>query len=264
MARLYSNNRTGSKHTYRFYKERRDDPRWHDDFIEVRSLRRKERLFASLVFLLVLLIGIGLFGDQISPVNYTFSDFKGSDKTSKKSSFSAPASSSSSEKPAEESSEPTKKDETDSSNEQSNKEIVKKYLIGNGFRINPILFDGEDTDQAMNENKAPQNLAHDGIELLLFKDESTVTVKGVPAYFFPSDTKYNISDKFLTIGSQLEQIPYSIVDGKVEFHTWTSSDNFDGQTHSITWQISPDDSVQSLIDQSLKFKAEEEANLKNK
>lgn len=65
MARTYPNDRTGARHTYKFYKQRRNDSKWHDTFIEVRSIRRWETFFTIVILVLLLLIGLVIFRDKI-------------------------------------------------------------------------------------------------------------------------------------------------------------------------------------------------------
>ncbi|GKT04695.1 hypothetical protein [Furfurilactobacillus entadae] len=51
MAKKYFSSVTRSQHTYAFFKERQDDPKWHADFIRIRSMRRKKIMInASIIF----------------------------------------------------------------------------------------------------------------------------------------------------------------------------------------------------------------------
>lgn len=58
MARKYLSKRTQTKHTYEFYKERRNSSQWRDDFLEVRSKRRIEIAIEIFVVLLVVVVGM--------------------------------------------------------------------------------------------------------------------------------------------------------------------------------------------------------------
>lgn len=49
-----------------------------------------------------------------------------------------------------------------SSDESNTIKTAQKQLMGKRFFMVPALYDGEDANQAMEENKAPQNLMHDG------------------------------------------------------------------------------------------------------
>ncbi|QAR35894.1 hypothetical protein [Latilactobacillus curvatus] len=64
MARKYLSTSTRTKHTYAFYKERRDNPQWHDDFIQVRSQRRKELIIEVIVSLTIVVVGAGYFSQK--------------------------------------------------------------------------------------------------------------------------------------------------------------------------------------------------------
>ncbi|BDR59633.1 hypothetical protein [Xylocopilactobacillus apicola] len=212
MARLYSNDRTGTHHTYQFYKDRKDDPHWRESYLAVRSIRRWENILTMLIIAIIAVVCYALFSDRLSPIV-----------------------------------NPSKE-------EPSTPDLVKKAIIGHGFQISAKLFDGEDATQAMNSGVAPQNLFHDRTKILYFKDANTVTVKGVPRYFFPHDEKYEVSNQAITIDwGEKTPIPFLIKNNQIEFQTWTSSyDN-----HTVTWQIEPRDDVQELIEEGLK--AQEEA-----
>ena len=56
MTKKYLSARTRTKHTYAFYKERRNNPQWRDDFIQVRSQRRKA-LFIQTIVILIIIVG---------------------------------------------------------------------------------------------------------------------------------------------------------------------------------------------------------------
>jgi hypothetical protein len=56
MVKKYLSRQTRSAHTYQFYKERRDDPRWHDDFLKIRT-KRRIRAFTQIAILSLLIGG---------------------------------------------------------------------------------------------------------------------------------------------------------------------------------------------------------------
>lgn len=51
--------------------------------------------------------------------------------------------------------------------------VVKEY-IANGFLMAPVKYNGEDATEAMEANRAPQNLIHDGYTNGYIKDDTTV------------------------------------------------------------------------------------------
>jgi len=57
--KTYLSQKTRSRHTYDFYKARRNDPEWQADFWRIRYIRRRNTLL-QLVFILVLL-ALGAF-----------------------------------------------------------------------------------------------------------------------------------------------------------------------------------------------------------
>lgn len=244
MKRTYESARTGSRHTYQFYKDRQNDPRWQEDFILVRKTRRLENALMIVIALIVFTLGIGIFIDFSPSMNSAKNDAKSSAPvtiSSKKTTGSTAAS---------------QKAPVTSANSHSElspaqiNAMLQKIIIGKGFRITPFLFDGEDTDQAMNEGKAPQNLAHDGIELLYFKSQTVVTLKNVPGYFYPHDENYQILDQKIIIPRLKKMIPFVITENKVSFAYWDTLFSDETGTHTITWKVEDDPQALDLIKDS--------------
>ncbi|MGG5317636.1 hypothetical protein [Enterococcus sp. AZ072] len=112
---------------------------------------------------------------------------------------------------------------------------ARKLLVGQRFSMAPVLYDGEDATKAMEENKAPQNLIHDGVAGFYFIDDSTVHVELAGTYRPDHDTSYTLTDDTLAIGER--NIPYTLTDGLISFDSWTTDDN----GHTITWSLSPEE-----------------------
>lgn len=110
---------------------------------------------------------------------------------------------------------------------------IKNHLIGNKYFIKPILYDGMDSEQAMDENKAPQNLIHDGSLAVSFIDDTKVHIELAGTYRPDYDETYSLSPD--TINFKDYYIPYKYNDGNLSFDTWTT--DIDG--HTITWAITP-------------------------
>ena len=117
--------------------------------------------------------------------------------------------------------------------EKEKADAVHDQLVGKKYRISPSLYDGENTDQAMNEQKAPQNLAHDGIQDITFITDSMVRVKRSGSYRPDRDVPYTMNAT--TLSFDYQNIPYSLINGTVSFDSWTT--NMDG--HTVTWTITP-------------------------
>ncbi|MBZ6004083.1 hypothetical protein KII95_08685 [Leuconostoc gelidum subsp. aenigmaticum] len=117
--------------------------------------------------------------------------------------------------------------------EKEKADAVHDQLVGKKYRISPSLYDGENTDQAMNEQKAPQNLAHDGIQDITFITDSMVRVKRSGSYRPDRDVPYALNAT--TLSFDYQNIPYSLINGTVSFDSWTT--NMDG--HTVTWTITP-------------------------
>lgn len=113
-------------------------------------------------------------------------------------------------------------------------DAIHDQLVGKKYRISPSLYDGENTDQAMDENKAPQNLAHDGIQDITFITDSMVRVERSGSYRPDRDVPYTLNAN--TLSFDYQKIPYSLINGTVSFDSWTT--NMDG--HTVTWTITPE------------------------
>lgn len=108
---------------------------------------------------------------------------------------------------------------------------AKNQLLGKKYFISPSLFDGIDANKAMNENKAPQNLMHDGGKGVTFTNENTVHIELAGTYRPDTDMDYTLTEDTLTIGQ--DNIPYFINEGLITFGTWTT----DWSGHEVTWSI---------------------------
>ncbi|MHC5247419.1 hypothetical protein [Enterococcus sp. LJL90] len=110
-------------------------------------------------------------------------------------------------------------------------EAASAYLIGKSYVIKPLLYDGEDAEQAMIEYRAPQSLFHDGVRTLIFLDESTVRIELAGTYRPDYDTSYTLSEDSLLINQ--DTIPYSYADNVITFGTWTTTT----EGHVTTWTM---------------------------
>lgn len=131
-----------------------------------------------------------------------------------------------------------------SADESNTINTAQKQLIGKRFFMVPSLYDGEDAAQAMAENKAPQNLIHDGATTFSFTNDSTVHVELLGTYRPDYDTSYTLTDNMIII--QQRNIPYSVKNGIVSFDDWTTE--LDG--HTITWSFSPEENSSASSSES--------------
>lgn len=76
----------------------------------------------------------------------------------------------------------------------------KDNLIGTKFLISPIKYNGQDTNSAMDQNKAPQNTFHDGALEGQFISSKSVTLKHLGSYNPTSTVQYSLTDKKLALG----------------------------------------------------------------
>lgn len=116
-------------------------------------------------------------------------------------------------------------------------------LVGLGFQIVPVLFNGEAVDQAMNENKAPQNLVHDGVMLGYFTNQTQARVSGMARYLYAHTIGYSVNGKVLAMNGW--QILLSVSDHQIQPVQWKASDQ-DGNT--ITWKLEPLDDAKTEVE----------------
>lgn len=110
---------------------------------------------------------------------------------------------------------------------------VQQQLIGKKFSITPVTYDGIDADQAMKENKAPQNLIHDGVKVISFLDNTSAHVELLGTYRPDFDTSYALTGNELTVGQ--DTIPYSVANGIISFNSWSTDIN----GHTVVWSFTP-------------------------
>lgn len=140
-----------------------------------------------------------------------------------------------------------------SDNESDTINTARSLLVGKRFSMIPALYDGEDASKAMEENRAPQNLIHDGAAGFHFTSDSNVRVELAGTYRPDYDTSYTLTSNMLII--EHRNIPYSIKNGAISFDSWTTE--IDG--HTITWSFGPEEgsagnSTESTSDTSVDTK----------
>ncbi|WP_208422249.1 hypothetical protein [Latilactobacillus fragifolii] len=265
MVKKYLSTRTRTKHTYAFYKERRNNPQWHDDFIQVRSQRRKGIAVEIIISLGVLLIG-GIFFSQRDHANISASNEStetssmrlvkaqsNSSESTKSESGNASSESSTQKSESSKSASMATQDETDIQNsnesrvnnektvEDSDSKAVIEKSIGTGFQLMPILYNGEDVEQAMNKNVAPQNLVHDNFMIGYLKDNKIARVSSIGAAY---NQNYEITDSILTIGDH--QFKYQINDDQTVSFENEEKSYPDGST--VTWQLTKEQNARQTVD----------------
>lgn len=272
MAKKYLSKRTRTKHTYEFYKQRRNSPQWRDDFLEVRKKRRIEIAIQALIILLIVVGGVFYFSNKgssqrriakpsevetstttsssvastsqsddetNSSVNSNQDESTGNDDSQLTSSSEAQASTPSTESSTSQSAYSSSEDSKYSGDEL----VVKKY-INDGFIIMLVTYNGEDATKAMEENKAPQNLIHDGYTDGYIKDDQTVRLSHMGA---ASDGNYDISNGILSIkqGASRHSFRYTVNNGVVEFENENISEP-DGA--KVDFQIKPAPGARATVD----------------
>ncbi|MSD84185.1 hypothetical protein GKC32_06550 [Lactobacillus curvatus] len=271
MAKKYLSKWTRTKHTYEFYKQRRNSPQWRDDFLAVRSKRRTEIAIQAFVILLIVAGGAFYFSKKGSAQHIArpaevqtstttsssvASTFQSDDETNSSvnsnqnestenddfqvtSSSEAQASISNTESLTSQSADSSSEDSKYSGDEL----VVKKY-INDGFIIMPIMYNGEDPTKAMEENKAPQSLMHDGYTGGYVKDDQNVRLSHMGA---ASDGYYDISNGVLSIqeGASRHSFRYTVNNGVVKFENENITEPDGAQ---VAFQIKPDPGARATVD----------------
>ncbi|MCP0887794.1 hypothetical protein LB941_10680 [Ligilactobacillus sp. WILCCON 0076] len=203
--------------------------------------RYKYLVIISIIIGLVIIITISSFfisrghNSNLSSINTSKTKkVKGSKRVSSNSDTSSSYSSNATKNDQASASSPS---ETTSS--VDNIDIVKKFLA-DGFSIGPILYNGEPVGQAMNENKAPQNTAHDNSKLGYILNDSEVRVMSMQSAY---SQYYSITNTTITIGDIT--FNYSINNNFPIFSTTTEtySDN-----STLTWQLSAASNAKEYVD----------------
>ncbi|MFT9455674.1 MAG: hypothetical protein ABF575_00125 [Liquorilactobacillus hordei] len=127
----------------------------------------------------------------------------------------------------------------DTTNSINSVSIAKKFLA-NGFSIGPILYNGENVDQAMDEGKAPQNTVHDNAKLGYILNDSEIRAMSMNS---AHSQDYSITDTTITIGDIT--FNYSINNDSPIFST-TNKTYADNST--LTWQLSSAPNAKEYVD----------------
>ncbi|BDR57166.1 hypothetical protein [Xylocopilactobacillus apis] len=242
MQRTFLNPKTNTWHTYEFLKKRRNDPKWHDGFIEAQKIVRRDMIIMGILLFIIANIGIWLYGGYVAskyhkthdPISYAASLFgvKQTESMSKSSYDSADA---------------------DNSLDTVKEKAFKNYIVGKGYRIEPALYDDESVSQAISEEKVPANLIEDGTKLVYFADKGHVIVKGMGDDQEPHRKGFDVIGSSLMINTISYTIPYEIKGDAVYFQTWKDYDfsgSGKGETHEITWQMVGDPNAQKLANEN--------------
>ncbi|GAO99233.1 hypothetical protein [Fructobacillus ficulneus] len=139
------------------------------------------------------------------------------------------------------------KSSSGSTNNDSNKiSLVQNALIGHGFEIEPVTYNGLDVDTAMGQPNAPQNLVHDYTQFYYFTDAHSDRTTGLGMYVGSQTKQYQITDTALILDDGQYKIPYQITNGKVTFNQWSQS--FDNQ-NTFVFSFKESSDAKSIIDE---------------
>ncbi|MBA1393805.1 hypothetical protein EQ500_07990 [Lactobacillus sp. XV13L] len=248
MAKKYMSQHTRTRHTYRFFKERRNDPRWHDDYVRVHSLRTRSLVIQAV--LLTMLITVGYLFWQHNFTNQSNSVHENRINSAQKSKINQKEIKNTDQHRSEQlngtqhqsASAKPKQSEHRQEKLTNNQRIVQNFLINTGYQIEPILFNNEPITQAMDEGKAPQNSVHDGLMTVYFVDSSAALETFIGTYNPKFKTQYHVTENELVIGKH--HIPYSISNNHVYFRNWVEG----FENHKYTYKFTPDPNAKEFID----------------
>lgn len=117
------------------------------------------------------------------------------------------------------------------------KRISNDSVVGMGFQMAPVEYNGEDVDAAMNANRAPQNAVHDNIVLGYFKSGSVARICGAPMYFYVHSVPYSVSGQRLHVDNKV--IPLQIKDGEFQAVRFKQTDR-DGNVWTYEFKAMSD------------------------
>lgn len=130
----------------------------------------------------------------------------------------------------------------------SDRAVVTRLLLHRGFSLSPHLYNGEEVDRAMDEQKAPQNTVHDGVLLGYFNSASTTRLTGLGSYVGAWDGTYQVTATrliFFSRGKVVHSFPYTLRDGVL---TIKDDRMTDAHGNVLTTQFAFDDDAQALTD----------------
>lgn len=116
--------------------------------------------------------------------------------------------------------------------------------IADGVLMAPVKYNGEDATEAMEANRAPQNLIHDGYTNGYIKDDTTVRVSNMGTAF---NSSYQIADGVFVIqlGASQHKFRYSVNNGSVSFEN-KKLDEPDGA--NVELQLKKDTNAREVVD----------------
>lgn len=118
---------------------------------------------------------------------------------------SSASSSSSTKKINKPTTKSSQKSKSSSESSSSSQHVTADDLVGLGFQITPVLFNGEDATQAMNEGKAQPSLVHDGSQMGYFRSNTEARMTGIAGYMYAQTANYSVVDGVL----EIEYLEYS-------------------------------------------------------
>lgn len=238
MAKTYFSNKTRAQHTYTFFKDRRDDPEWHDEFVRIRRIRRREKLVQTafgLIIVLVLFVAwhgykVVTSKNNLIPASSKLSSSSSSISNSDDSSEEKSSTESSTDTTDESSSESSSSKVSSSSQDVGDSEVGSQ-LAGKRFTIIPIKYDGMDITKVMDDGKAPQNTFHDTHLEGAFVSDKEVRITYSMGATNVTD-RYHLTDNMIIIGAY--RVPYVLNKGIVAVPIW--EENI-GNGHTMTMQM---------------------------
>lgn len=244
MAKTYFSNKTRAQHTYTFFKDRRDDPEWHDEFVRIRIIRRREKLVQTIFGLIIVLVFfVAWHGykaatskNNLIPASSKLSSSSSSISNSDDSSEEKSSTESNTDTTDESSSESSSSKVSSSSSDNGVSKVARQ-LVGKSFTIVPIKYDGVDIDKAMDDNKAPQNTVHDSHIDGTFLSSSEMRYRiGIdPSKYFKGKVSVLENSIQLDTVNKNFDVSYVMENNQVVPSTW--NETVDGHTVTMQMQI---------------------------
>lgn len=209
----YSSKKTRKKHTYKFYKDRKNDPQWRDAYLIARKKRKKIIIFSTSMLMLIFCLSWISYNYGFNKSSSNYSNIKQDSKSKEKKQS----------KPSKKSKDTSTSEDTPvkSSNSDNNRELINSFLKS-GFEIIPVSYSGDNTeifpDRYVFDSNG--NLSSFYIDIYslkgYLKDNNTLRLMDSKATY---DKSFFIENNVLIIGKF--KFPFSIENNHLVFYNTT-------------------------------------------
>lgn len=228
MAKKYLSTKTRTKHTYNFYKERRNAPIWKGDYLRIKAIRQRNLVLGLLIICVIAIV-------------VSFYLVHGNNKiVENRSSIEAEKTKNDDKKQKVQN---TEEKDTDQYAEQKTQDpkVIARDFLAKGFTIKAILYNGQDVNDAVNNGDAPPSLVGlDNETVGYLKNDTTIRTR-----HFATAGDQNITILNDRIKLKYSEYKYTVSStGEIQFEN--NEHSIDGET--VTYQISSEPDAKDIVD----------------